>query len=91
MHLINPVKSYIKYRLINFYSKVLLCVKCLSPLNCDIPSFCSSKVEVEKISIKSAMDDNENDERVKDTNECQFVIPEILKVEIPQGNRIRSL
>ena len=77
--------------MINFHLKVLLCVECLSPLNCDIPSFCSSKVEVEKISIKSAMDDNENDERVKDMNECQFVIPEILKVEIPQGNQISSL
>ena len=37
------------------------------------------------------MDDNENDGGVKDMNECQFVIPEILKVEIPQGNQITSL
>ena len=72
--------------MINFHLKVLLCVKCLSPLNCDIPSFCSSKAELEKVSIKSARDGYENDERVKDMNECQFVIPEILNVEIPQGN-----
>ena len=76
--------------MINLHLKVLLCIKCLSSVNCDIPSFCSSKVELEKVSITSAMDDNDNGERVKDMNECQFVIPDVLKVEIPQGNQISS-
>ena len=84
------MNSQIEHRLVNLHLKVLLCIKCLNPVNCEIPSFCSSKVELEKVSIIPAMDDNENDGGVKDMNECQFVIPEILKVEIPQGNQKSS-
>ena len=85
------MKLQIIHRLIILHLKVLLCIKCLNPVKCDIPSFCSSKVELEKVSITSAMGDNENDDRVMDMDECQFVIPEFLEVEIPQGNQIRSL
>ena len=66
--------------------KVSLCIQCLNAIKCRIPSFCSSKIGVKKLSAKSAtFDDVENKDYENTMNECQFVIPESLEVEVRQG------
>ena len=71
------------------YLKVSLCVRCLNSLKCNLPSFCTPHVGVEKVSFELGTSKNNDELFKKNFQSCQFVLPEIVEAEIPQNGTVR--